>query len=245
MIAAWQADAAVGIADLDGLPAGIVEDLREGGPRLGLSDATALFAALRAQADPAEIALAITAASIARRALGAAAGQGARLGDIIAAVERVARGLGAEEIYIAAAPDLARDRRLRRIEGEGVPGESFALRATVAYKGTWIRLMRTFGRDGAAAANGEAAARLAAAVADLPDAHGFASLSSWLVEGCLIAQPLAPLMGSRVDEPHPPAPRALVSVQAGFDIDGRPVLLGAPALLGERGEAAALLVAPL
>jgi Xaa-Pro aminopeptidase len=67
LIAAWRLDAAVGIADLDGLAAGIVEDLRRGGPRLSLSDATALFAPLRAEADPAEIALAMRAAAIAHR----------------------------------------------------------------------------------------------------------------------------------------------------------------------------------
>jgi Xaa-Pro aminopeptidase len=244
LIAGWKADAAVGIADRDGLAAGIVDDLREGGSRLALRDATALFAALRMQADPAEIALAATAASIARRALEAASGRGARLGDMIAAAEGEARRLGAEEVYIAAAPDLARDCRLIRIEGETVLGESFALRATVAYKGTWIRLMRTWWRDNAATADGEAAARLAAAVAELPSTRGFASLSSWLVEGCRIAQPLAPLLGSRVSEPHPPAPRALVSVQAAFEVDGRRVLLGAPALVGGRGEASSLLVTP-
>jgi hypothetical protein len=244
LIAGWKADAAVGIADRDGLAAGIVDDLHAGGPRLGLRDATALFAELRAQADPAEIALAIKAASIARRALGAAAARRAGLSDMIAAAEGEARRLGAEEVYIAAAPDLARDRRLVRIEGESVLGESFALRATVAYKGAWIRLTRTLRRDGAASADGEAAARLAAAVAELPSARGFDALSSWLVEGCRIAQPLAPLMGSRVNEPHPPAPRALVSVQAAFEVDGRPVLLGAPALVGGRGEASSLLVTP-
>src|SRR6202008_4221354 len=47
------------LAVLDGLPTGIVEDLRRGGPRLRLGDATALFASLRAEADPAEIALAM------------------------------------------------------------------------------------------------------------------------------------------------------------------------------------------
>ena len=244
LIAGWKADAAVGIADRDGLAAGIVDDLREGGSRLALRDATALFTALRMQADPAEIALAATAASIARRALEAASGRGTRLGDMIAAAEGEARRLGAEEVYIAAAPDLARDCRLIRIEGETVLGESFALRATVAYKGTWIRLMRTLWRDNAATADAEAATRLAAAVAELPSARGVAALSSWLVEGCRIAQPLAPLMGSRVNEPHPPPPRALVSVQAAFEIDGWPVLLGAPALVGGCGEASALLAAP-
>jgi hypothetical protein len=151
---------------------------------------------------------------------------------------------GAEEVYIAAAPDLGRDRRLTRIEGEAALGESFALRATVAYMGTWIRLTRTFSHDGAARPQAEAAARLAAAVAKLPSADGFAGFSSWLVEGCRIAQPLEPLMGSRVTAAHLLAPNALVSVQAGFEIEGRPLLLGAPALVGRRGEAASLLAQP-
>ena len=89
-----------------------------------------------------------------------------------------------------------------------------------------------------------AAARLAAAVAKLPSPDGFAGFSSWLVEGCRIAQPLEPLMGSRVATAHPLAPSALVSVQADFEIEGRPLLLGAPALVGRRGEAASLLVPP-
>ena len=244
MIAARKADAAVGIADLDGLAAGIVEDLRRGGPRLSLSDSTALFAPVRAEADPAEIALAMRAAAIAQHALAQTPGRGASLGESIAAVEAQARTDGAEEVYIAAAPDLDRDRRLRRIEGEAALGESFALRATVAYKGTWIRLTRTFPRDGAVQPQEEAAARLAAAVAKLPSSDGFAGFSSWLVEGCRIAQPLEPLMGSRVATAHALAPSALVSVQADFEIEGRRLLLGAPALVGRRGEAASLLVPP-
>src|SRR6516165_1078688 len=244
MIAARKADAAVGIADLDGLAAGIVEDLRRGGPRLSLSDATALFAPLRAEADPAEVALAMRAAAIAQHALAQTPARGASLGESIAAIEAQARTDGAEEVYVAAAPDLDRDRRLRRIEGEAALGESFALRATIAYKGTWIRLMRTFPRDGAVRPQEEAAARLAAAVAKLPSSDGFAGFSSWLVEGCRIAQPLEPLMGSRVATAHPLVPSALVSVQADFEIEGRPLLLGAPALVGRRGEAASLLVPP-
>jgi len=243
LIAAGKADAAVGIADRDGLAAGIFDDLRAGGSCLAFNDASDLFAALRAEADSAEVALATKAASIAQRALGEASARDASLGDIIAAVEGAARRLGAEEIYVAAAPDLGRDRRLIRIEGGMALGDSFALRATVAYKGTWVRLVRTFRRDDAAVSD-DAAARLAAAVAELPSARGFASLSSWLVEGCRIAQPLEPLMGSRVSEPRPPLPRALVSVQMSLEIDGRPLLVGAPALVGGRGEASALLVTP-
>src|SRR5580704_11980740 len=74
-IAATQADAAVGVVDFDGLPAGVAEDLREGGPALAWRDASALFTALRGVADPAEIALATKAAMIGHRALGAAEGE--------------------------------------------------------------------------------------------------------------------------------------------------------------------------
>jgi hypothetical protein len=239
-IAATQADAAVGVVDFDGFPAGIAEDLREGGPKLSLHDASALFASFRAVADPAEIALASRAAEIARRALAAA--QGKTLNDMIAGAESKARMLGAEEIYIAAAPDLKNDMRFRRIEGEAALGETFALRATVAYKGTWIRLVRSV-CDAAIAQ--EAAARFAQAVASLPSDRGFAGFRSWLVEGCRMSQPLDPLIGSRLGEGQPPLPGALVSVQAALAVDGQTVLLGAPALIGQSGAASSLIADPL
>src|SRR3981081_1943414 len=68
-IAAVKADAAVGVVDFDNLSAGIADDLREGGPRLALRDASPLCARARRAADPAEIALATKAAAIARHAL--------------------------------------------------------------------------------------------------------------------------------------------------------------------------------
>lgn len=240
-ISSVKKNAAVGVVDFDGLPVGIADDLREGGPDLTLSDASTLFAGLRCQADPAEIALAMKAARIAHRALARA--EGDTLNAMIAAVERQARLLGAEEIYIAAAPDLARDARLMRIEGERALGKNFALRATVAYKGAWVRLVRPFCESALAR---EATARLAQSVAQLPSDRGFASgFSSFLVEGCRTAQPLEPLMGSRLDAINPPAPGALVSVQGTLTIDGRTVPVGAPALLGAEGEAASLLIDPL
>jgi hypothetical protein len=238
-IAAGRPDARIGVVDLDTLASGIADDLRAGGEGLKLTDASALFATLRAPADRAEIALAAKAASIAHRALSAA--QGDDLGAMIAAVEREARNLGAEEIYIAAAPDLGREGRLKRIEGDAVLGESFALRATVAYAGTWVRLVRTFGPR---ALVQEAAARLAQAVAQLPDDRGFAGFRSWLVEGGRMAQPLDALMGSRLGATNPPTAGSLVSVQAVLAIDGQTVLVGAPALIGGQGEAGSLLVDP-
>jgi hypothetical protein len=239
-IAAARADAAVGVVDFDGFPAGIAEDLREGGPKLTLQDASALFASLRALADPAEIALASKAANIGHRALSAA--QGGTLNDMIAGAESKGRELGAEEIYIAAAPDLERDARFRRIEGEVGLGNTFALRATVAYKGAWVRLVRSV-CDAAIAR--EAAARFAQAVALLPGDRGFAGFRSWLVEGCRMTQPLDPLIGSRLGQGYPPLPGALVSVQTALVIDGRTVLLGAPALVGQSGQASSLIADPL
>jgi hypothetical protein len=46
LLAAAQADAAVGVVEFDG-PAGIAADLCEAGPRLVLADASELFAAVR------------------------------------------------------------------------------------------------------------------------------------------------------------------------------------------------------
>jgi hypothetical protein len=238
-IAAANAAAKVGVVDFDGLPAGIADDLREGGPDLKLSDAGALFAALRGKADPAEIALAAKAAKIAHHALSAA--RGTRLNDMIGAIEHEARMLGAEEVYVAAAPDLAADARFIRIDGEAALGQSFALRASVAYKGVWVRVVRSFCED---AALRSAAGRLAEAVAQLPGDSGFAGFGSWLVEGCRTAQPLEALMGSRLDQATPLLPGALVSVQGVMTTDGHTVAVGAPALLGAGGEAAGLLLDP-
>jgi Xaa-Pro aminopeptidase len=236
-IAAAKADATVGVVDFDGLSVGIADDLREVGPRLALRDAGALFAQARAVADAAEIALAKMAAAIARHALSQIPRSGDDLGPMLAAAEAAARRAGAEEIYLAAAPDLARDHRLRRIEGDVARGARCAVRASVAYKGTWVRMVRTIGCGEAAS---EAVARFTTAVRGLPGARDFAGFDSWLVEGCRLAQPLEPLMGSRVAPPHAPPIGMLVSVAGRLDIAGTPVLIGAPALVG--GD---LLVEPL
>jgi hypothetical protein len=239
-IAVNKKNAAVGVVDFDGLSAGIADDLREGGPDLSFSDASALFENLRGRADPAEITLALKAAEIAHRALAAAPGD--TLNAKIAAVEATARELGAEEIYVAAASDLEKDTRLIRVEGEAVHGRTFALRASVAYKGTWIRLVRSFCER---AITQQAAAQLAQAAAQLPGGAGFAGFNSWLVEGCRMAQPLDSLVGSRIDGAKPPLPGSLVSAQGVLTIDGQMVLVGAPVLLGQSGEAASLIVDPL
>jgi hypothetical protein len=245
LIAAKKADAIVGVVDFDSLSAGIADDLREAGPRLAFSDASALFAALRAGADPAEIMLTARASSIASSALSRIDPREPGVGAIVAAVEGEARRLGAEEVYVAAAPDLSRDRRLMRIEdGAGSPalGARFAVRASVAYKGSWVRRVVTIDRDLTAARTTEAAAAFAEAVAHLPNVRTLSQFVSFVVEGCRLSQPLEALVGSRITAPHLPAAGAIVSVQVCIETDALPVLLGAPALLGAPGDAASAFV---
>src|SRR6266446_5207978 len=128
LIAGRNADAAVGVVDFDHLPVGIADDLREAGPQLAMSDASDLFAMVRAPADPAEIMLTARASSIAAIAL-SRIGPRDSAGDVVAAVEEEARRHGAEEVYVAMAPDLASDKRLLRVEGAPALGRGFAVRA--------------------------------------------------------------------------------------------------------------------
>ena len=236
----------VGVADLDGLRTAVANDLAESAPAAKLIDATALFERVRAVPDAAEIALVAKAGTIAQRALARALGSEGQIGDAIAAVEGEARLLGAEEVYMAVACDLDRDHRFLRVDGTAKPGESFALRATVAYKGSWVRMTRTLFRDRAdVALTDRAAERFAAAIAALPSDDGFNDFRSWLVEGCRLAQPLDPLMGSLIAEPRPLAAGALVNAQAVIEIDGRKVALAAPVLIGAPGYRASFLIHPL
>src|SRR5262245_29983443 len=165
VIVGEKVDATVGVVDFDHLPRGIADDLGEAGPRLAMSDASDLFAMVRAPADPAEIMLTARASSIAAIAL-SRIGQRHSAGGVVAAVEADARRNGAEEVYVAMAPDLARDQRLLRMEGESTLGRRFCVRASVAYKGSWVRRVVTVDRDGAVSDDAEAA--FADAVARLP-----------------------------------------------------------------------------
>ncbi|HVA12175.1 MAG TPA: aminopeptidase P family N-terminal domain-containing protein [Stellaceae bacterium] len=233
----------VGVADLDNLRAAVASDLAEAAPAAALKDATALFDSVRQQPDPAEIALAAKAGAIAQRALALATGSETRLGDAVAAVDNAARLLGAEEIYMAAAPDLDRDHRFLRPEGVVTPGKSFALRATVAYKGTWIRMTRTLGR--APEPTADAAAQFAAAVARLPSLDGFREFPAWSIEGCRLAQPLDVFAAPAMSAPRPIAPGSLVTAQAVIAVDGKRIALAAPVLVGAQEFPSSVLVAPI
>ena len=235
----------VGVADFDGLRQQVAADMAEAAPNVTFVDATAEFRRARVQVDPAEIALATKAGTIAYQALAQIPARGAMIGEALGAVESAARLAGAEEIYLAAAPDLAKSTAFARVEGAASAGDAFAVRATLAYKGSWVRMTRTVDTaPDAQAVHDKAIETFAASVASLPRGDGFGRFDSWAVEGCRVAQPLEALMGSRITDPVALAAGSLVTAQGVIEIDGRRIALAAPALIGADGFPSGILVQP-
>lgn len=138
----------IGILELDRFPSGLYADLSAGLPDGMFTDATPAFAQARMPADSAERRLLSRADEIAAGALSELIAQIPRsAGDAAAAVEKRARLDGAEEIYVAIATDLDQSRSFLRISGAHLLGRRFAVRVTVAYKGSWVRRTRTFSYD--------------------------------------------------------------------------------------------------
>jgi hypothetical protein len=224
------AGATLGVVELDEVPAAVGLALKGVGTKL--VDATETFVNVRAAGDAAATALAKIAAGFAHRALAALDANGTDAMAAVAAVDLAARSLGAEESYVAVAPDLRADRRLLRLEGPATLGEVYALRATLAYKGTWVRMIRTVVRNDSGGIVAAATAQLAAAIAELPKLNTLRTLDWWLIETARAAQPLDAVAGSAVPSAEAFTAGSLVSVQASIDIGGTPVLAGAPAMAG-------------
>ena len=167
-------------------------------------------------------------------------------GTLAGLVEKHARLAGAEEVYVAIAPDLAVDRRFNRVSKPTPLADRFAVRASVAYKGSWVRRTRTYAHDNAVArANAwfadvvstmEAGQPLAAQLAARVEALGGATLKGWMAEGCLGSYPLAAIASSRS-----PASDALIDgsflvLTVELELDGggwigsAPLFVGRPAL---------------
>ena len=137
----------VGVVELDDLPSGIYDDLADGLAEAAIIDASAVFGAARVP-DAAERALLTRADEIAWTALGyVPAVRPLSVGDAIGPVEEAARRAGAEEAYLAIAPDAAANMTFLRVSGSAPCGDVFAVRASVAYKGAWVRRIRSFGAD--------------------------------------------------------------------------------------------------
>jgi hypothetical protein len=200
----------VGVLEYDTLPAGLAYDLETAAPAVEWIDGTAMFAGLRREIDDAERGLLARCNAIAEAALREAeSGKAQDAGTLAGFVEQNARLAGAEEAYIAVAPDLDADTRLNRTSQPTPLAERFAVRASVAYKGCWVRRIRTFVKDSAAAQadvwldavtrsiapDKPLAAQLADKVKELPGA----ALKAWTAESCTGSYPLSAVASSPVN----------------------------------------------
>ena len=244
------ADAAVkrvGILELDAFPAGSYDDFVSAAPALELVDATQLFAGVRRGADAAERRLLARANVIAGAAMDqvdVAATDEA--GSLAGCIEQQARLDGAEEAYIAIAPDLASDRRMIRAAPALALADRFAVRASVAYKGHWIRRTRTFAKDAAGRAavargNDWFAEVLQSLAADKPlgeqiagqvRALAGADLKGWMAESCLGSYPLQVIAGSRAPRQDFPATGEFLVLTIELSLDGTPWIGAAPLIVG-------------
>ncbi len=236
----------VGIVELDAFPSGPYEELAAAG--VDFVDATQVFAQARRGADSAERLLLGRADAIAVAALDQVdAGTAENAGSIAGLVEKHARLAGAEEAYIAVAPDVDSDRRMVRGSPALPLANRFALRASIAYKGHWVRRTRTFAKDPAGmravsrgdewfaglvrsiAAGKPFAGEIAAHVAALPGAE----LKSWMVESCIGSYPLQVIAGSTTLGDAAAKDGDFLVLSLEMTIDGTPWLAAAPMVVGQ------------
>src|SRR5262245_12396390 len=137
----------VGVLELDALPTGLYDDVVAAAPKIELGDASAMFASVRGGIDEAERRLIERADALAVAALDQVKASATDAGALAGLVEKHARLAGAEEAYIAIAPDLDLDRRLIQVSGPVPLARRFAVRASIAYKGAWVRRTKSFARD--------------------------------------------------------------------------------------------------
>ena len=226
----------VGVLEYDTLPAGLAHDLEAAAPAVEWIDGTAMFAGLRRTIDDAERGLLARCDAIASAALREAeSGKADDAGTLAGLVEQSARLAGAEEAYIAVATDLDADTRLNRTSQPTPLAERFAVRASVSYKGCWVRRIRTFVKDSAAAQADvwlDAVARsitpvepLAAQLADRVKELPGASLKAWIAESCTGSYPLSAITSS-------PVSGQFLVLTAELTLNGAPWIGAAPLVVG-------------
>jgi len=226
----------VGVLEYDALPAGLYDEIAGAAPTVELADIGNAFADTRRVIDDAERGLIAHADALACAALEKIHADTAMdAGEVAGLVEKHARLGGAEEAYIAVAANLDAERRLIRVSGTLPLAARFAVRASVAYKGAWVRRVRSFARDDTARRAYAAAeawlatsiepgksldAQLAARLKNLPGA----SLRMAMAESCFSSYPLAVITD---------APRAdgFLVFTVELSLDGIPWLGAAPAFV--------------
>ena len=233
----------VGVLEYDTLPAGLAHDLETAAPAVEWVDGTAMFAGLRRVIDDAERGLLARCDAIASAALREAESGGAEdAGTLAGLVEQSARLAGADEAYIAVAPDLDADTRLNRTSQPTPLAERFAVRASISYKGCWVRRTRTFVKDGAAAQADvwlDALARsiapdkpLAAQLAEKVKALSGASLKAWMAESSTGGYPLSAVASSRMAGSASPVSGQFLVLTVELTLNGTPWIGAAPLVVG-------------
>jgi len=238
----------VGVLEYDALPAGLCDEIAAAAAAVALADMGGVFADVRRAIDDAERGLIGRADALARTALAQIDADGAAdAGEAAGLVEKRARLGGAEEAYIAVAPALDRDRRMIRVAGTLPLAERFAVRASVAYKGAWVRRIASFARDAAACRAYAAAdawlARMASSIepgrplaaqleARLKELTG-AVLRNWMAESCVGSYPLTVVAGT-ADAAWAPAGGSFLVLTVEMSVDGVPWLGAAPAFVPSR-----------
>lgn len=228
-----------GILELDDLPAKQATALMENAKGIKFTDATELFAPIRAHADEAEIALVKKAAGLARECIDRVGSDLATAQDLIAPCELHARLSGAEEIFINVAPDLAASARLKRTDTATTLGDTFALRISLAYKAGWVRLTRSFARTASGATDFDRLQQIFDGFNPTPGnsidgmlqqlfADNGATLKSWQIEQPRGGYPLAIVAGSDVQNTWSATAPAVLSVDvetaSGHWLAARPLL---------------------
>jgi hypothetical protein len=230
----------IGVIGLDSLPWSVAHPLAEALGTAELVDVTALYADLRQPADAAERALTRRSEAIGRAALAAIPATASKASEVLAAAEASARLAGVEEILQRIAPDLGGNVTLRRMEGDAPLGARYAIEASLAYKGAWIRLARAVARDGAEPASWRVAqAWFEAACARLDGKNPAAALAeapghveAWTLEASVGVAPLSIVAasGMPVQCALPEGSLAVLSVR--LQLEDGPWLASTPVTIG-------------
>ncbi len=232
----------IGVLELDSLPWSVAEPLLSSSRGKALTDASALFAAIRQPADDTEIKLAQRAADIAVKALATIPPGAVRASQLAAAAERSARLDGAEEVLPRVAPDLATGTALRRLEGELTLGGRYAVELSVAYKAAWVRVARCF------SANAPQSwldahrwtADWATGIAGVGGGPPPGAIAFWTLEACVGSQPFT-VVGSAIGPRGTVAAGTLASYSIQLQLPDGPWLASGPVVLGGAGPGRLLL----
>jgi hypothetical protein len=142
----------IAIAALDDLPHSAHAGLRGALPEAILEAAGPWHIALEAGFDPAPR-VAQRARAMAASALALVQpGVWPNAQTLVAALDGHCRGLGAEDVLVKVAPDLAHNADPCRLEGPVNLGAHFGVRLTLAYKGYWLRTGSSFSHASATTA---------------------------------------------------------------------------------------------